>query len=343
MLTMKNIILIDLEKNPLQAKTLRAYVENDQLVYLFHLTGQFHYDMQDLTELAGWISAGLVIILDVPDIAKQELAYAMLAGQLLALTEEHIESELISTTKEIHLLIEILQSSGRQVQLNTSSIKKHKSDDTLPSLASFQAQPLLQQVKKYCDALANLKALPTTHKALMNSLNNILKLPAAQIPQLIGMLINLKIIKQETSQIHFRKKILKQWLNMSLDLNEKNQAKLQSVRASTPPKATPQKPVSGMPQVVVGDVDSIMQFLQQQHPVTEGPFPPELDELQWQVLQKLDELQHERPKDIFSLRDQLQDWFPKADIQMLMKSLLDKGYIQLNDDQLHYTAQMVIH
>lgn len=98
-----------------------------------------------------------------------------------------------------------------------------------------------------------------------------------------------------------------------------------------------------MPQVVVGDVDTIMQFLQQQQPVVEGPFPPELDELQWQVLQKLDELQHDRPKDIFSLRDRLQGWFPKADIQMLMKSLLDKGYIQLDDDQLHYTAQMVIH
>jgi hypothetical protein len=35
---MKNVVLIDLEKNPLQAKTLRAYIEHDQLVYLFNLT-----------------------------------------------------------------------------------------------------------------------------------------------------------------------------------------------------------------------------------------------------------------------------------------------------------------
>lgn len=109
---MKNVVLIDLEKNPLQAKTLRAYIEHDQLVYLFNLTGQFDYALEDMTELAGWVTSGMVMMLDVPPISKKELAYAMLAGQLLALTEEHIEIELISTMREIHLLIEILQNSG---------------------------------------------------------------------------------------------------------------------------------------------------------------------------------------------------------------------------------------
>ena len=72
---MKNVVLIDLEKNPLQAKTLRAYIEHDQLVYLFNLTGQFDYTLEDMTELAGWVTSGMVMMLDVPPISKKELAY----------------------------------------------------------------------------------------------------------------------------------------------------------------------------------------------------------------------------------------------------------------------------
>ncbi|WP_130804148.1 hypothetical protein [Acinetobacter ihumii] len=336
---MENIVLIDLEKNPLQAKKLRGYVEQDQLVYLFNLTGHFDYKLEDMTELAGWISSGLVMMLDVPETSRKELAYAMLAGQLLALTEHDVEIGLISSSKEIHVLVEILQSSGRKVSLETAN-NKHKTEYRLPTIASFQAQPLLQQVKKYCDALAQMKGLPTGLQGLQNSIGNVLNISAEQSQQLVAMLVNLKIIKRNTSQLSFRKKILKQWIDLDFNQHQQLESKPSDVVDSVIKEKN-----SGvvMPQVVVGDVDTIMQFLQQQQPVAEGPFPPELDALQWQVLQKLDELQHDRPTDIFSLRDQLQDWFPKADIQMLMKSLLDKGYIQLNDDQLHYTAQMVIH
>lgn len=338
---MKNVVLIDLEKNPLQAKTLRAYIEHDQLVYLFNLTGQFDYALEDMTELAGWVTSGMVMMLDVPPISKKELAYAMLAGQLLALTEEHIEIELISTMREIHLLIEILQNSGRKVVLQTAYKNNDKTEYQLPTLASFQAQPMLLQVKKYCDALANTKGLSATLEGLHNSIGNILQVSDEQVSQMVAILIHLKIIRRDTSQLSFRKKILKQWISLDLNQHENRKAKLPTQMTESVIKE--KNSALAMPQVVVGDVDTIMQFLQQQQPVVEGPFPPELDELQWQVLQKLDELQHDRPKDIFSLRDQLQDWFPKADIQMLMKSLLDKGYIQLDDDQLHYTAQMVIH
>lgn len=339
---MKNVVLIDLERNPLYAKTLRAYIENDQLVYLFNLTGQFDYALEELTELAGWITSGVVMILDVPAMSRKEFEYAMIAGQLLALTDENTGIELISKNKEIQLIIEILQHSGRQVHLHRAD--KHKKTDTeyrLPTAASFQAQPMLQQIKKYCDALANMKGLPATLEGLQNSIDNILQVSGEQTSQIVAMLINLKIIRRETSPLSFRKKILKQWIN--LDLNQHGKLEPASSKEIAQTTIKEKKSAVAMPQVVVGDVDTIMQFLQQQQPVTEGPFPPELDDLQWQALQKLDGLQHERPKDIFSLRDQLHDWFPNADIQMLMKSLLDKGYIQLNDDQLHYGIQMVIH
>ncbi len=50
---------------------LRAYVEHDQLVYLFNLTGQFDYVLEDMTELAGWVTSGMVMMLDVPPISKK--------------------------------------------------------------------------------------------------------------------------------------------------------------------------------------------------------------------------------------------------------------------------------
>ncbi|MCU4414392.1 hypothetical protein KTH71_10150 [Acinetobacter sp. WU_MDCI_Axc73] len=337
---MKNVVVIDLEKNPLQAKTLRAYIENDQLVYLFNLMGHFDYSLEDMTEFSGWVSSGFIMILDAPVTSRKEFGYAMIAGQLLALTEENIEIDLISNHKEILTFIEILQNSGRKVHLHRAD-KSKKSEYSLPTSTSFQTQPILMQVKKYCDALASTKGLPTTLEGLQNSISNILKCTNEQTSQMVAMLINLKIIRQDTSKVSFRKKILKQWSSFDLNQNKKHEKK--ALEESHPTTLKGKTQTVAMPQVVVGDVDSIMQFLQQQQAVTEGPFPPELDELQWQVLQKLDELQHDRPKDIFSLRDQLHRWFPKADIQMLMKSLLDKGYIQLEDDQLHYTAQMVIH
>ncbi|NOZ98007.1 MAG: hypothetical protein GXO52_09655, partial [Gammaproteobacteria bacterium] len=207
---MKNVVLIDLEKNPLPAKTLRAYIENDQLVYLFNLTGQFNYALEDLTELAGWISSGCVMVLDVPAISRKEFEYAMIAGQLLALTEEKSEIELISKNKEIQLLVEILQNSGRKVHLKCVN-KRHKtgSEYRLPTPANFQAQPMLQHVKKYCDALAHMEGLPATLQGLHNSIGNILQVSDEQVSQMVAMLIHLKIIRRDTSKLSFRKKILK--------------------------------------------------------------------------------------------------------------------------------------
>ena len=334
---MKSIILIDLEKNPIQANSLRLYIENEQLIYLFHPDNKLECALDELTELSSWINSGQVIILDIPKIKDRANAYALIAGQLLALIESDAKIEIISKNTAVQQLLEILQASGKEIEQVLPQLDQ-KELYHLPSMQSFNEQPMLREIKKYCDAVGKtMKGIPLTVDGLKNSIANILQLSPAQVPQIMAMLINLKIIKRDQSQIKFRKKILKQWVNLELIKQET------AVQPTQVQSVTQQPSIAGLPHVVVGDVDSIMQFLKEQHVPSDGPFPPSLDELQWQALQKLDELKLGRPKDIFSLRDMLQDWFPQANIQNLLKALMDKGYIQLNGDQLHYSHQMFIH
>ena len=62
----QKVVLLDLENNVPTAKLLREIVEHYPTLYLFHCQGQFEYALQDLTELAAWISSGQVVILDTP-------------------------------------------------------------------------------------------------------------------------------------------------------------------------------------------------------------------------------------------------------------------------------------
>lgn len=61
---------------------------------------------------------------------------------------------------------------------------------------------------------------PNTLDGLKNSISNILQLVPEKTQRVVGMLINLKIIKRYDEQIRFRKKVLKQWL--ALNLNEQD-------------------------------------------------------------------------------------------------------------------------
>ena len=100
----QKVVLLDLENNVPTAKLLREIVEHYPTLYLFHCQGQFEYALQDLTELAAWISSGQVVILDTPKAEQKEFEYAVVVGQLMALLEPETQVEIISAVNTAEIL-----------------------------------------------------------------------------------------------------------------------------------------------------------------------------------------------------------------------------------------------
>ena len=213
----QKVVLLDLENNVPTAKLLREIVEHYPTLYLFHCQGQFEYALQDLTELAAWISSGQVVILDTPKAEQKEFEYAVVVGQLMALLEPETQVEIISAVKTTEILLDLMQSSHIQSNLILIQSEALTTQRHLPSLNSIKNQPYLKMVKKYCDALGKMSGKPTTLDGLKNSISNILQLVPEKTQRVVGMLINLKIVKRYDEQISFRKKVLKQWLALNLD------------------------------------------------------------------------------------------------------------------------------
>lgn len=213
----QKVVLLDLENNVPTAKLLREIVEHYPTLYLFHCQGQFEYALQDLTELAAWISSGQVVILDTPKAEQKEFEYAVVVGQLMALLEPETQVEIISAVNTAEILLDLMQSSDIQSNLILIQSEAVPSQRHLPSLDSIKNQPYLKMVKKYCDALGEMSGKPNTLDGLKNSISNILQLVPEKTQRVVGMLINLKIIKRYDEQIRFRKKVLKQWLALNLD------------------------------------------------------------------------------------------------------------------------------
>jgi len=68
----QKVVLLDLENNFPTAKLLRDIVEHYPTLYLFNCAGKFEFALEELTELASWISSGQIIILDVPEGVARE-------------------------------------------------------------------------------------------------------------------------------------------------------------------------------------------------------------------------------------------------------------------------------
>ena len=169
----QKVVLLDLENNVPTAKLLREIVEHYPTLYLFHCQGQFEYALQDLTELAAWISSGQVVILDTPKAEQKEFEYAVVVGQLMALLEPETQVEIISAVKTTEILLDLMQSSDIQSNLILIQSETLPSQRHLPSLDSIKNQPYLKMVKKYCDALGKMSGKPTTLDGLKNSISNI--------------------------------------------------------------------------------------------------------------------------------------------------------------------------
>ena len=326
----QKVVLLDLENNVPTAKLLREIVEHYPTLYLFHCQGQFEYALQDLTELAAWISSGQVVILDTPKAEQKEFEYAVVVGQLMALLEPETQVEIISAVNTAEILLDLMQSSDIQSNLILIQSEALPSQRHLPSLDSIKNQPYLKMVKKYCDALGKMSGKPNTLDGLKNSISNILQLVPEKTQRVVGMLINLKIIKRYDEQIRFRKKVLKQWLALNLDEQD--------------PITQPQSMQQALQQL---QKDSVMDKLE---PTVDTQSAQQelfknfaqIDPVQLEVARKLRELKTNKPKDIYALRDLLEQMFPKSDVRMLLKELLDKGYIYWNGHEVLYSHEMFL-
>ncbi|HJE75012.1 MAG TPA: hypothetical protein K8U94_06980 [Acinetobacter johnsonii] len=326
----QKVVLLDLENNVPTAKLLREIVEHYPTLYLFHCQGQFEYALQDLTELAAWISSGQVVILDTPKAEQKEFEYAVVVGQLMALLEPETQVEIISAVNTAEILLDLMQSSDIQSNLILIQSEALPSQRHLPSLDSIKNQPYLKMVKKYCDALGKMSGKPNTLDGLKNSISNILQLVPEKTQRVVGMLINLKIIKRYDEQIRFRKKVLKQWLALNLD-EQDSISQPQSMQ-----QALQQLQKDSGVDVLepTADTQSAQQELFKNF--------AQIDPVQLEVARKLRELKTNKPKDIYALRDLLEQMFPKSDVRMLLKELLDKGYIYWNGHEVLYSHEMFL-
>ena len=326
----QKVVLLDLENNVPTAKLLREIVEHYPTLYLFHCQGQFEYALQDLTELAAWISSGQVVILDTPKAEQKEFEYAVVVGQLMALLEPETQVEIISAVKTTEILLDLMQSSDIQSNLILIQSEALPSQRHLPSLDSIKNQPYLKMVKKYCDALGKMSGKPNTLDGLKNSISNILQLVPEKTQRVVGMLINLKIIKRYDEQIRFRKKVLKQWLALNLDEQD--------------PITQPQSMQQALQQLQKDSVVDKLEPTVDTQSAQQELFKnfAQIDPVQLEVARKLRELKTNKPKDIYALRDLLEQMFPKSDVRMLLKELLDKGYIYWNGHEVLYSHEMFL-
>lgn len=326
----QKVVLLDLENNVPTAKLLREIVEHYPTLYLFHCQGQFEYALQDLTELAAWISSGQVVILDTPKAEQKEFEYAVVVGQLMALLEPETQVEIISAVNTTEILLDLMQSSHIQSNLILIQSEALTTQRQPPSLDSIKNQPYLKMVKKYCDALGEMSGKPNTLDGLKNSISNILQLVPEKTQRVVGMLINLKIIKRYDEQIRFRKKVLKQWLALNLDEQD--------------PISQPQSMQQALQQLQKDSVVDKLEPTADTQSAQQELFKnfAQIDPVQLEVARKLRELKTNKPKDIYALRDLLEQMFPKSDVRMLLKELLDKGYIYWNGHEVLYSHEMFL-
>lgn len=322
-------VLLDLENNMPTASLLRNIVEHFPVLYLFNSTGQFEYSLEDLTEFASWVSSGQVVILDTPETSQKEFEYAVIVGQLIALLEPDSHVEIISAMDSSEMLQELMQSSNIscnliQIQAEPETASKHE----LPSASTIQAKPQLQLVKKYCDALGKMSGKPHTVEALRRSVENILQLVPSKAQQVVGMLINLKIVKRYDDQINIRKKVLAKWLKLDLDkaAAELPKSMADAVQQLDRPETVQKEDVQVLPAAAH---ELYKDFAQ-------------VDPVQLEVIKKLNALNAQKPKDIYELRDVLVQMFPKSDVRMLLKELMDKGYIYWNGHEVVYSHEMFL-
>ena len=327
------VVLLDLEKNMPTAQLLRDIIQHYAVIYLFNCQGKFEYSLEDLTEFSSWVSSGQVVILETAEVDQKEFEYAVVVGQLIALLETDITIEVISAMPSSEILLEMMQSSDMtckliQIQAEEPSLNsKYK----IPSIETIKQKPELLLVKKYCDALSKMKGKPNSIEKLKNSLSNILQVETGQAQQLIALLINLKIVKRYEEQINFRKKLLKQWgeLNLEPAMPLEVADNISPIFAQLQTESCSDEELKHSEPIQHAQKDLFKNF-------------SKIDPVQVIVARKLRELKSDKPKDIYALRDLLEQMFPKSDVRLLLKELIEKGYIYWNGTEVLYSHEMFL-
>ena len=330
----QKVVLLDLENNPPTANLLRNIIEHYSTLYVFSCNGKFEYALEDLTEIAGWIASGQLVVLDIPETPQKEFEYAVIVGQLMALMDPDAHIEVISAMPDIALLMEQLDGSGLSahlIQIQSEQEVSHKVKYKIPDLETIRNKPDLLLIKHYSDGLEKLSGKPNSLDKLRNSLMNILQVSSEKAQHLVGMLINLKIVKRFDEQISIRKKVLKQWVQ--LDLNAMAETALPIKTDLNAFSASLEDQTSN-----TDDTASMIQAAQQ------GLFKNfnKIDPMQMEVIRKLHELKSDKPKDIYALRDLLEQMFPQSDVRLLLKELIEKGYIYWNGHEVLYSHEMFL-
>lgn len=337
----QKVVLLDLEQNMPTAQLLRDILQHYSTLYLFNCAGRFEYALDDLTELASWMNSAQVVVLDTPEAPHKEFEYAVVVGQLMALLEPDSHVEIISAQDSSDILVQMLQASNISahlilIQPEDAAQPLHTPKYSLPSIATIQQKPYLQLVKKYCDALAKMSGKPNTVEKLKNSLSNILQVVPEKAQRLVGLLINLKIIKRYDEQIAFRKKVLKQWIQLDLNTSAEK-----TPVASSLDQALKQLQSADNEAAPMAEQDSVAAPIQSaQQPLFKNF--DQIDPVQLEVARKLRELKADKPKDIYALRDLLEQMFPQSDVRLLLKELLEKGYIYWNGHEVVYSHEMFL-
>lgn len=328
------VVVLDLENNTPSAKMLRDIVGHYSTLYLFNCQGQFEYTLEDLTELATWISSGQVVILETASVKTKEFEYAVVAGQLLALVEPNVHVDVISVMPSCEILTQMLSVSNLDcslLQIQAASLEK-TTKSKIPSVETIQQKPYLQLVKRYCDALEQMSGKPNTVTSLLNSIGNILQVVPEKAQHLVGMLINLKIIKRDEAKISVRKKVLKQWTQLDLE-QQSTEAQLPSIEALLQ-SLTENNPIMLPENEPTYSIHNIQKSLFENF--------DQIDPIQIKIIHKLQALKSEKPKDIYALRDLLEQLFPQADVRLLLKELVKKGYIYWNGLSVIYSHEMFL-
>lgn len=329
-------VLLDLENNMPAAQLFRDIVEHYPVLYLFNCQGTFEYSLEDLTEFSSWISSGQIVILETPDTPQKEFEYAVVVGQLMALLDEGAHVEVISAMPDSEMLLAMMQGSNISCSLiqvqpeqpEPAQPKSGRPKYQLPSLAKIKAAPYLQMVKKYCDAIVKSSGKPSSLDSLKNSVANILQLLPEHAQHVVGMLISLKIVKREEQLVNFRKKVLKQWAQLNLDEDAAPLA--ENMQDAVAQLDLPQQKADAPAEDMQNPQQELFANFQK------------IDPVQLEVIKKLHELKQEKPKDIYALRDLLEQLFPKSDIRLLLKELIDKGYIYWNGHEVLYSHEMFL-
>lgn len=340
------VVLLDLEHHVPTIQFYRDILEHYATLYLFNRENKFEFPLTDLTEFSTWVASGQVVVLDTLQATEREYEYAVVVGQLLALIEADSCVELVSSAQDSQILSDMLVASGFQCRLIQVEIEQAQATTkkSVPSAQTILANPDLLLVKRYCEVIATASGKPSSMNKLKNSLMNILQVDATQTKHLIGMLINLKIVKRQDDQISFRKKILKQWLEIDIDAID---------TASEQPVATSHHKLVEVdallaklqlnPQHILSE---IIQIEQQQHADNAqsdlNKNFEQIDPVQMEVIRKLNQMKSEKPKDIYALRDLLEQLFPHSDVRLLLKEMIDKGYIYWNGHDVVYSHEMFL-